>query len=890
MTVDSTSSTAPRTLPGGVVTFLFSDIQGSTKLLQRLGDAYAGVLQTHHRLMREAFLAHDGVEVDTEGDAFFVAFSSPRNAVAAAAAAQRALHDYPWPHGEPVKVRMGLHTGDPLLLDGKYVGIDVHRGARICSAAHGGQVVLSARVLELVGGRLPPGVTVRDLGEHRLKDLPTPEHLLQLEIEGLETSFPPLKALEAPTNVPQYAALLVGRRRERADLHELLGRPDVRLVTVTGPGGAGKTRLTAAVALDLKPEFPYGVFFVDLTHVTEGDDVLRTIGGVLQVAMDGDDPVLDTVATAIGDRRMLLVLDNFEQVLDGALPVAGLLRRCSNLHVIATSRVLLDLEDEYEYILPPLGLPETRTLADIRSSDAVQLFVERARKARHGFELTARNAGAVARICELLDGLPLAIELAAARSKLFTPENLLTRLSGRLQLLTGGARDMPERHRTLRGTIDWSYNLLGEEERQCFLDLAVFHGGARLESIEAVLGDENDILDAMAGLANHSLVVNREDPDGQPRFVMLQTIRDYALESLGQDPAREARLRRAHAEHFLGVVESLGRSEVTMEQQLVQRDLDNVRAALGFWLRDGRDDGAAGAKALRMATAMSHYWYRHGASAEGFGYLERALKAAPDPPLEQKATALRMLGVMSEARQELAHARELLTEAIELFRQLGDRDGEARGLNSLGVVDRSAGRPEEAEALMRKAIEIREEIGDRPGATAALNNLGILLLDRGAWEEGIEIFEETRRRDEAAEDDWGLAVSNLNLSVAHLLGNDAEGAAQPLRRALLGFSDLEDWDGLVEGLEATTGLATAMGDDASAARLAGAAEAARTSLGIPGSPIDRAHFTGWIEEVRRRLTADEFEALHREGEAFTIAQATRHALDEVLSTPERRVS
>jgi tetratricopeptide (TPR) repeat protein len=444
---------------------------------------------------------------------------------------------------------------------------------------------------------------------------------------------------------------------------------------------------------------------------------------------------------------------------------------------------------------------------------------------------------------------------------------------------------MPERHRALRSTIDWSFALLNEQERRSFLDLAVFHGGGRLEAVEAVLDSDDDVLDALTALVNHSLVVNREDPDGQPRFVMLQTIRDYALEALRQDGAREDVLRDAHADHFLEVVEQLGSSEGTAEQQQIQRDLDNVRAALGFWLRDRRDDGTAGDKALRMATAMSTYWYRHGASAEGYGYLERALKAAPSPSPALRAKALRGLGVMCEARQELGRARELLTEAIALYRELGDRAGEARALNSLGVVDRSAGRPEEAEQLMREAIRIREELGTPDDSTGALNNLGILLLDRGAWEEGAALFSRTRALDEQHDDDWGIAVSNLNLSVAYLLGGRPEEALEPLRRAVTGFAELEDGDGLVEGLEAASGMATATADYRSAARLAGAADAARASLGIPGSPIDRVHFERWLDEARRHLPAAELEALRREGRAFTIEQATRHALDEVLKEP-----
>ncbi len=882
MTVDSVSSAPERVLPTGVVTFLFSDIEGSTKLLNQLGDDYAEVLLTHHRLMRECFAANNGSEVDTEGDAFFVAFSSPRDAVAAAVAAQRSLHGHAWSHGGPVRVRMGLHTGDPLLVDGKYVGIDVHRGSRICSAAHGGQVVISARLGELVGDRLPAGVHLRDLGEHRLKDLARPEHLLQVDIEGLSGDFPALRSLEPETNVPQHAAELVGRRQERSDLKELLARPDVRLVTVTGPGGAGKTRLSAAVALELRDQFPYGVYFVDLTHVRDGPDVLTAIGSVLRVPLEGDQHPAKILAAHIGEERMLLVLDNFEQVVDGALPLSMLLKACPNLRVIATSRILLDLEDEFEYVLPPLGLPRGPSLDEVRISDAAKLFVERACKARHGFRLTLDNAGAVARICTLLDGLPLAIELAAARVKLFTPQKLLARLGGRLQLLTGGARDLPERHRTLRATIDWSYALLTEEERRCFLELSVFHGGARLESIEAVLQPETDVLEPLSALVNHSLVMNREDPDGEPRFLMLQTIRDYACELLSEDQPRRHTLQAAHADHFLQVVEDLMLSATQPERHLIRRDHDNVRAALEFMLAQASTRPGAGDKALRIARAMSTYWYRHGESAEGFGWLERALAAAADPSEDLKADALRMLGVMSESRQDLDRARELLTQARALYQKLGDRSGEARTLNSLAVVDRSAGRPADAELLLRAAVGIREELHDPAGAANSLNNLGILLLDRGAWREAIEVLTDTLERDRAADDDWGVACCTLNLAVAHLVGNQVDRATQQLREALVSFVELGDRDALLETLEAVVGVAAARQDWRAAARLGGASDATRLSLGLPGSPADRAHFEGWVDEARANLSSDEFEAMQAEGRGMSLEHATSYGLRDVL--------
>ncbi|MGH3331395.1 MAG: adenylate/guanylate cyclase domain-containing protein, partial [Nocardioidaceae bacterium] len=604
MTIGKLSSAPQSPLPEGVVTFMFTDIEGSTKLLHRLGDDYSRVLVTHHQLLRDCFTAHNGHEVDTEGDAFFVSFSSPRDAVAAAADAQRALDAHPWPHGEPVRVRMGLHVGEPIIVEDNYVGMDVHRAARICSAGHGGQVVISERLRDLVADHLPGGVSVRDLGEHRLKDLPEPEHLLQLDIDGLRQQFPPLNSLRPPTNVPHPAAALVGRVQELRELHDLLNSAEVRLVTVTGPGGAGKTRLAGAVALGLRDTFPHGVYFIDLTQVTEAENVVPAIARVLQIPLDGEGSADDALAHHVGDQRMLLVLDNFEQVVDGAPAVGRLLRSCPRVSVLATSRFLLALADEQEYAVPPMGLPRGPSLPEATASEAVQLFVERARRVGRGFTLTADNAPAIARICALVDGLPLAIELAAARTRLFRPEALVDRLGDRLALLTGGSQDAPERHRTLRATIEWSVTLLSEEERRFFLELAVFSAGARLESIEAVITGHGDVLDQLTALVDHSLALRREDSDGEPRFIMLQTIRNYALSRLQQDPAQHQDLRHRHAEHFLDLVVRDSGPARSDGQKLLDQDYDNIRAALTFWLGDGGAAVApsAGLSALRMAS------------------------------------------------------------------------------------------------------------------------------------------------------------------------------------------------------------------------------------------------------------------------------------------------
>ncbi|QNN52943.1 ATP-binding protein [Nocardioides mesophilus] len=884
MTVDALSNAARVPLPQGVVTFLFTDIEGSTRLLQRLGDDYSDVLMTHHRLLREVLAAHHGHEVDTEGDAFFVAFSSPREAVAAAVEAQRVLHEHPWPQA-PVRlrVRMGLHTGEPVVVDDNYVGIDVHRAARIAAAGHGGQVVISQRLRELLGDHLPDGVSLRDLGEHRLKDLPEPEHLLQVDIDGLPQEFPPLKSLHPPTNVPHPTSTLVGRRHELAELRELLLRPGVRLVTVTGPGGAGKTRLAAAVALELRDDFPHGVYFVDLAPVTRAELVVPTIARVLQVPLDGDASAEEAVARHVGEQRLLLLLDNLEQVVEGAPAVGRLVHSCPGLTVLGTSRFLLALDGEQEYAVPPMRLPEGRTLAEVGASEAVTLFVERAGRARRGFALTAANAAAVARICELVDGLPLAIELAAARTRLFRPEMLVERLGDRLSLLTGGSRDAPERHRTLRATIDWSYTLLPEAERRLFLELAVFHAPARIESIEAVVGDEVDVVDQLTALIDHSLAVQQEQPDNEVRFGMLQTVRDYALSRLEQEPRRLSDLRLRHAQHFLDLVRA-GVDPAHDGAPVSDQDYDDIRAALTFWLDDGSGaTSEAGLNALRMAGALGDYWYHHGLLSEGSGWLERALAAVPEPPADAEARALRELGIMREQRQDLDRAAELLTRAMQLYREMGDRAGEAKCLNSLGVVARSAGRPDDAEAFFRRGVALRKEVGDPSGIAAALNNLGIVHLDRGDWPRARVLFTETLAIDRAAGNDWGVACTSVNFAGADIVGGRTDEAAELLRTAIGTFREVGDPDGLIESVESSSGVALLHSDWVAAARLVAAAAAARELLDLPGSPADHVLLDGWVEQVRAALDPTAFAAARAEGAAMTLDQAADYALGEVLA-------
>ena len=862
-------------LPEGIVTFLFSDIQGSTALLQRLGDAYADVLMTHHRLVRACLAAHQGHEVDTEGDAFFVAFASPRAAVAAAVAVQRALQTHPWPHGDPVLVRMGLHAGEPMLVGDKYVGMDVHRAARVCSAAHGGQVLVSDRVRDLAGAP-PDGVGYVDLGEHRLKDLPEPQRLFQLRVEGLPDRFPPLRSLSPPTNLPERATALVGRGPAVGHVAEVLAA-GARLVTVTGPGGVGKTRLAAAVARGRLVDYPYGAHFVDLSAVHDGADVAGKVVRAADVPLEADETPLAALARHLGGRRALLVLDNVEQIAGAAAAVAALLQACAGLRLLVTSRTVLGLHDEHEYALAPLA-----------AADAVELFVQRARMARHDFVLTAANTWAVERVCALLDCLPLAIELAAARIRIFTPDALVSRLDDRLSLLTGGGHDAPERHRALSAAIDWSYDLLDEAERRFFLAMTVFRGGTDLAGVEAVSDPGCDVLELLTSLVRHSLVRQREDADGQPRFTMLATLHEYAAVKLREDGDRWRKLHERHARHVLDLVERAHGVRFGQHSDYagLHAEHDNIREALRFWLGD-RTPGAVrdADRALRLSVAMASYWYQHGMAAEGLDWLGFAVAADEDAAPALRADGLRWIGVLTEARRDFPGAERVLREALGLYRELGDRHGEARSLNSLGVVALSLHELDAAEDSLREAAAIRSETGDERGLTATRNNLGIVLLEQARWGEAKELFADNLLRDREVGDDWGAACTCLNMAVAHLCDGGLEQATPLVAEAIGAFLEVEDPDGALEGLEAAVGVALQRGRPEVALRVAGAAAGARHRLDLPGATAGRSHLEGWLAAARSQLSQSVADAAWREGEAMTYEQAAAYVLQDVTAPP-----
>ncbi len=614
-------------LPTGTVTFLFSDIEGSTRLAAEHAAAWPSILERHQEIMRAAFGAAGGIEAGTEGDSFFVAFPGAPDAVAAAVTAQRALAGEPWAPGTEVRVRMGMHTGEAGFSSATYAGLNVHRASRVAGVAHGGQVLLSDPTRALVEDALPEGVTLRDLGPHKLKDLEHPEHLWQLVIPGLQDAFPALpSAGTTPNNLPTRLTTFLGREREMAEVVELLR--GTRLLTLTGPGGTGKTRLSLQVAARSLETYPDGVFFVELALIAEPELVMATIAQHLGLPDRGGRPAAERLAEHIADRRMLLVLDNFEQVIAAASSVSDLLAGSPNLTVIASSRSALRVSGEQEYPVPPLRLPDPAhlpPLSTLSQYEAVALFIERARAVKPAFEITNENAPAVAEICVRLDGLPLAIELAAARIRIFTPQAMLSRLESRLSMLQGGGRDLPARQQTLRGAIAWSHEMLEPADRSMFACLSVFVGGASIESIERVCTEEveGDPLNAVASLVEQSLVRQAEGADGEPRFSMLATIREYAMEQ-AQTAGSWDRLRERHAHLFRELAEAsageiMGSGKRTWLDQL-EEEHDNLRAAL-VWASE------VGAAEVALCTSASlwRFWQMRGYLAEGLERVTQAL-------------------------------------------------------------------------------------------------------------------------------------------------------------------------------------------------------------------------------------------------------------------------
>jgi predicted ATPase/class 3 adenylate cyclase len=872
-------------LPTGTVTFLFTDIEGSTRLAQDLGSGWPPLLERHREIARAAWAAHGGTEIGTEGDSFFVVFERPAQAVAAAITAQRGLTAEPWPDHAAIRVRMGLHTGEGLISGGGYVGLDVHRAARIAGAGHGGQVLLSAATSALVDGALPEGATLRELGEHRLKDLLRPERLSGLVIPGLPADFPALSTLNAvPNNLPLQLTSFLGREHEIAEASQLLVAG--RLLTLTGPGGTGKTRLALQIAGDAIDHYPDGIYFVPLGSISTDDLVLPTIAQAVGLVDPGVEP-LERLAEHIGERRFLLVLDNFEQVTEAAPQIAELLLRASQFCVLVTSRSPLRVSGEREYPVPPLELPDPMHLPDLElfsTFESVALFVERAMATRPDFAVTSANAPAVAEICIRLDGLPLAIELAAARVRVLSPQAILERLGDRLALLSGGARDLPARQQTLRSAIAWSHDLLDENDRRVFARFAAFAGGATLAAIEEVVFDPEapaDPLDAITSLVDKSLVRQETQQDGEPRFRMLGTIREFALEQLRERGEAEQQQER-HGEWVLAFAERNAVGVFGDEQRVVldafEREHDNIRAALAWALATGRVE-----MAMRIFAGTWRFWQMRGYLAEGREQAERVL-ALPlggvDPAVG--AAALEAGGGIAYWQADMAPSRAWYQRALELARASGDDARIANALYNLSFTFTLIREDQEqARANAAEAVEIFRRIGDEAGIGRALWGLANAFYFFGDFAEGIPIAEEAieifRRRGDRFMTVWGLYMLAL-----FELTPDREAMRRHLEEALPLLAQADDKSGYALLFDGFATLEWAEGDVPRAMRLAGYAAATERSAGTGLGRLNR-EFAGFFPDSL--MDNAELSAEYAEGQRLTREQATDLALHRDEPTP-----
>jgi predicted ATPase/class 3 adenylate cyclase len=814
-----------RDLPTGTVTFLFTDVEGSTRLLHELGaEAYAEALAEHRRVIRAACTAEEGVEVDTQGDAFFFAFPTAPGALAAAAAFTDALAS------GPIQVRVGLHTGTPLLGEEGYVGDDVHRAARIAAAGHGGQVLVSESAAPLVGREL------RDLGAHRLKDLSAPQRIYQVGY----ADHPRLASLEL-TNLPIPTTPFLGRERELAEVAALLARDDVRLLTLTGAGGTGKSRLAAQAAGRAADAFAAGVWWVPLAPLHDPGLVLPTAAQVVG-AQDG-------LAAAIADKRMLVLFDNFEQVVDAASELSELLARCANLKLVVTSREPLHLAAEQEYPVPPLA-----------PAEGAELFVARARAAKPDFQPDP----AVGAICARLDELPLAIELAAARVKALSPELILERLDKRLPLLTGGARDVPERQRTLRATIEWSYDLLTPAEQELFRRLSVFAGGWSFVAAEEVVSAD---LDTMQSLVDKSLVRFTGD-----RYWMFETIREYASELLDAAGEREP-VREAHLAFFLSFV-------VDAEPKLTQAgqdawferlaaEQDNIRAALAHAC-----DSGDGERALMLSGSFWRFWWTRAQLDEAASWYERSFALGGEGSETARARGLFGLAHVSEARGDIDRTRREFEEAVALFRRIGDERWLVLALAHLA----GAYSETRAEAVLLEALEIAEASADRRGSAIVKGNLGNLFLERGDDVRAAQLYEEALASHRELGDVYGVAVSLASVALLALRQGDLDSAVATARESVVLSSSIGDALTLSFTLSVTAAVALARDDPRVAARLCGAVEALLGTHGVELGPVEDSLRLETARAARSRLGAD-FEQEWAAGTALDLTSAVDLALD-----------
>jgi len=878
--------------PTGTVTFLFTDIEGSTNLWEQHPEQMRPALARHDALADAVIAANGGTLVKSrgEGDSLFTVFARATDALQAACALQLAFLREPWPAEAPLHVRMALHTGEADLRDGDYFGPAVNRCARLRATAHGGQTLLSDPTQELVRDALPGGAALRDLGEHHLKDLGRPENVFQLLHLDLPADFPPLRSLDNPNlphNLPQQPTSFVGREKEAAEVKALTIKS--RLVTLAGSGGAGKSRLSLQVAADLLDQYESGAWLVELAPLSDPALVPQAVAQVLGVREELGKPLTQTLTDFLKPKTLLLVLDNCEHLLPASAALAAdILRACPHVHLLASSREALGVAGEQTYRIPSLTLPERDKplgAASLSQYEAVRLFIERAQSVRPDFTITDANAPAVAQVCWRLDGIPLAIELAAARVRAMPVEQVMARLDDRFRLLTGGSRTALPRQQTLQALIDWSCHLLMEPEKAVLRRLSVFAGGWTLEAAERVCAgdplEDFEVLDFLTSLVDKSLVVYEEREDTGARYRLLETIRQYAHERLlesGEDGATRGR----HRDYFLRLAEEaaprLLQAKSAVWFQSLHTEHDNLRAALE-WCLEPEDTQRDGAAELRFCGAMDNLWFLGSHVREARHFLTSALaRAAGLGRTAERAAALRRCGFFAGYQGDYDAARPLLQEALAIAKELGDAKGAGYALKDLAWVASHQRDYNRARPLLEESRALFQESGERYGLAQSLHEMGILAEYEGdytgarsLYEQVLDLFRELGNYERVV---WTIH----GLGFLALCRKDLAQASSLLKESLTMFHDSEDRPGKVRSLDRLANLALAEGQAARAVRLLGAADAAREAIGAPQPPSEHEEFDRIIGAARSEMDESAFVEAWAEGQTMSLDQAVEYAL------------
>jgi len=865
----------------GLVTFLFTDIEGSSRLWESDPERMRPALARHDALVRGAVARHHGTVVKMLGDGVHAAFEDPRDAIEAIVELQLAMAAAPSDGGLTLKIRSGLNCGVVERRDGDYFGTAVNRAARVMGAAHGGQVLLSQSVLALMHDRAPPDVSFRDLGLVRLRDLTNAEHVYQVMHPKLRAEFPALRSLEAtPNNLPQQVTSIIGRDRELAEVKRLFAT--TRLLTLLGAGGIGKTRVALHAAAELMEDHLDGVWFVDLAPQSDPRLVPQLVASVLGVKEDPGKSVTEALIAYVKDKRVLLVLDNCEHLLYACAELASaLLRSGARLKILAASREPMRIAGESTFPIPALAVPDARAKLNtetLQHYEATRLFIERATAANSSFEATTKNAEAIVDICRRLDGIPLAIELAAARVRALPVETIDARLSDRFRLLAGGDQTARPRQQTLRALIDWSYDLLTEPEKALLRRLSVFAGGWTLEAAEAVCTgdrlDETDVLENLTHLVDKSLVAM--DAEGS-RYRLLETVRAYAREKLDASGESET-VRSRHVVDFVAFAEKVRASLNGPDQArwLARLDLEreNLLAAHVFSenARDGADLG------LRLVRAMGPYWFARGMPEMGLR-LGAEMLDRPDtrPRTESRASALHEVGWQCCHLGRYEEAATWLEESVAIARELGDRKLIGRALQPLGMATFGRGDLPTARRYFQEAVDLARDLGDKRELAAALNGLAQLHRVDGQLEPAEPLYDNAVALAREIGDRESVAVGLLNLTMVSI----GRGSAQRARDMLVEVIDIAvETESKPLGqcaLDVSAGFGAWRQDWESAARFFGAAQAQVFATGVQRDPTDAAFLVPLIDGARAALGAPAFEKEEQAGRAWSYEQGIDEA-------------